>query len=184
MFALTDDRHDPTVSDYTSFRAEFPGLAQAYCLTLVRDIDPIDLIHRAHGRVRGRATGVADLFQAADDMSYPGQRFVAVTCIGAWTLAVEPNGALGVNVKAATRMSRGTRLVSHYRNMNSDNQFCWIDDGAIRLSFEPASPSTGTGSDADALIDVLRWDRFRRRHQGHEFAHFRRGVPRPCRIPD
>jgi hypothetical protein len=41
-----------------------------------------------------------------------------VTAIGPWTLVVEPNGFLGVSEEVVVPRSRGTRLVSHFRNVN------------------------------------------------------------------
>jgi hypothetical protein len=71
-------------------------------------------------------------------------------------LAVEPNGYLGVTEAAVVPLSFGTRLVSHFRNVNAVDHFYWIENGDIRLDFEPLFPADRFGSDPDGLVDVMR----------------------------
>lgn len=71
-----------TAADYTWFDDRFPGLAEAYCLTLVRGPSPEEMLARV--------------------------------------------------------------------------RFCWIEDGDVRVTFEPLFPSHRRGSDPDALEDVMR----------------------------
>jgi hypothetical protein len=63
---------------------------------------------------------------------------------------------MGVTPEIAKPLSVGTRLVSHFRNVNAVKDFCWIEDGDIRLSFEPAIPAYRYGSDPDGLVQVMR----------------------------
>ncbi|MET8862014.1 DUF6461 domain-containing protein [Nonomuraea sp. NPDC004580] len=66
------------------------------------------------------------------------------------------NGHLGVNRKAIVPLSAGTRLVSHSRNVNAVGCFHWVEDGEIRLSFDPLFPSLRHGSAPDELVETMR----------------------------
>jgi len=148
-----------TAEDYLWFEERFPGLAEAYCLTLVKGLTPGDLLSRLGTSEQVRLTGVEELLEPAYGTwdTYDGDRlFVAATAADGWALAVEPNGYLGITEEAAVPLSRGTTLVSHFRNVNAVDHFCWIEDGDIRLYFEPLFPSRRQGSDPDGLVEVMR----------------------------
>ena len=81
---------------------------------------------------------------------------VAATLTDGWTLAVEPNGYLGVTDAILTALSRGTKVVSLFRNVNAVSRFCWAENAELRLSFEPLFPTRREGSDADGLVDVMQ----------------------------
>ncbi|MEU1723082.1 DUF6461 domain-containing protein [Nonomuraea sp. NPDC005692] len=70
--------------------------------------------------------------------AWAGHFFGAVAVDG-WCLVVEPNGGMGITRGIMERLSAGTRLVSHYRNVNAVSYFFWVEDGEIRLSFESTS---------------------------------------------
>ncbi|WP_369182660.1 DUF6461 domain-containing protein [Streptomyces sp. Y1] len=76
--------------------------------------------------------------------------FVAVTELDGWAIAVEPYGYLGTLWEVIPRLAEGTRLVSHYRNVNAADTFDWWEHGSCRLHFEPLFPDDRHGSDADA----------------------------------
>jgi Family of unknown function (DUF6461) len=145
-----------SASDYTWFAEDFPALAQAYCLTLVRDTNPLDVLHRLGGRSLGRLTGVDSIYLPAAEALDGAKWFVAVTKVESWSLAVESNGALGVNFRAARRLSAGTTLVAQYRNLNADTQFLWIDDGRVQLSFDLLVPLRRAGDRATEMADAMR----------------------------
>src|SRR5262249_16858479 len=73
-----------------------------------------------------------------------------------WTLAVEPNGFQGVTDEIVTALSRGTKIVSLYRNVNALTRFCWAEDGTVRLSFDLLFPTQREGSNADGLVEAMR----------------------------
>jgi Family of unknown function (DUF6461) len=58
---------------------------------------------------------------------------------GEWALGIEPNGFLGVTDEAVVPLSARATLVSHYRNFNAGGSFLWIEDGDVRLRFNPQS---------------------------------------------
>jgi len=75
---------------------------------------------------------------------------------GGWTLGIEPSGFLGVTEEAAVPLSIGTTLVSHYRNFNAGGSFLWVEDGDVRVRFDPLDPAWREGSSPDALVTVMR----------------------------
>jgi hypothetical protein len=148
-----------TAADYTWFSQRYPGLAQAFCFTLVRGLTPTELLHRLGAREQIRLTGVDELVEPAYgawDAHAGDQLFLGVTAAGGWALAVEPNGYLGITEAAVVPLSVGTRLVSHFRNVNAVDHFYWIENGDIRLDFEPLFPADRFGSDPDGLADMMR----------------------------
>ncbi|MFR9777071.1 DUF6461 domain-containing protein [Micromonospora sp. MS34] len=148
-----------TASDYTWFSDRLPGLAEAYCLTLVKGLTPAGLLDRLGARYQCRVTGAEALLDPAHqawEEHESDRMFVAVTAIGEWVLVVEPNGYLGTLDKAIIPLSKGTRLVSHFRNVNAVDHFFWLDDGDLRLHFEPLFPTSRDGSDPDGLVEVMR----------------------------
>jgi Family of unknown function (DUF6461) len=149
-----------TAADYTWFSERFWTLTGAYCLTLVEGLSRAETLKRIGAQTDCRLVGVHQLTESAYTKSRWGgeqgvQTYVGATSLGEWTLMVEPNGFLGVTEKVIVPLSRGVRLVSHYKNGDSDNRFCWVEDGDVRLRFEPMFAYHRTGSDPDGMVDVL-----------------------------
>jgi hypothetical protein len=68
--------------------------------------------------------------------AHPGEvLFIGATSVDDWVLAVEPNGFLGVTEQIIVPLSAGTRLVSHFRNVNAVDRFYWVEDGDVRVQF-------------------------------------------------
>jgi hypothetical protein len=148
-----------TAADYTWFSERFPPLAVAYCLTLVDKLTPVQVLDRVGARERTQLTGTSQLVEPAYNCWGPGQGvrfFLGAASVGEGTLIVEPNGFLGVTDQAIVPLSSGVQLVSHYRNVDAMDRFCWVVDGDIRLQFEPLFPVDRSGSDPDGLVDVMR----------------------------
>jgi len=151
---------EPTASDYLWFAEHFPYLlAGGYCITLVRDLSPVAMLASLGGRAEGTVTGGRKMAVSADKTwtTYNWRRaFVGVTSVGDWTLMVEANGWLGVSPELMAPISIGTTVVSHFRNVNAVDDFCWFQDGDVRLTFAPLSPYNRSGSDPDGLVDVMQ----------------------------
>jgi hypothetical protein len=148
-----------TAADYTWFDEHFPWLAEAYCIMLVRGIAPRELLRRIGATEQPPVTGVEGLegpAYGAWDEHEGDLLLVGATAVGDWTLTVEPNGHLGVTDQLIRPLSRGTRLVSHFRNINAVDHFYWVEDGDLRLHFEPLFAHARDGSDPDGLTDVMR----------------------------
>jgi hypothetical protein len=147
-----------TATEYDWFHLLFPELARAYCLTLVRGINPWEVLERlgATGDLE-KVTGVSALIKAADVS--PG--FMGVTSVGNWALGIEPDGTVGTTEARVRRLSEATRLVSHSRDTRAADRFCWLEKGTARLCFEPLFPDRRWGSEAHEYVDLMRAVGFR-----------------------
>jgi hypothetical protein len=95
------------------------------------------------------------------DADAPGsgsQSMIGVTAVpgGDWALGIESTGFLGATEEVVAALSAGTMLVSHYQNFNAGGNFYWVEDGEIRLQFDPLDPAWRAGSSPDALVSVMR----------------------------
>ncbi|MEV5704540.1 DUF6461 domain-containing protein [Actinoallomurus sp. NPDC052274] len=137
-------------------------LSEMYCLTLIKDLTPVEFLSRLDAEFQGDFTGM-DAF-AARDMEFQDSQdlygdYMLVGAApllgpdGPWTLAVEINGTVGTDDRLMATASAGTRIVSHYRNVNALTLFHWWEDGDLRTSFE--RPRSRSGSTPDALLSAM-----------------------------
>ncbi|MEU4571250.1 DUF6461 domain-containing protein [Nonomuraea sp. NPDC023979] len=147
---ITDWQHVgviATAADYAWFTYNrfvydaYTDLRDAYCFTLVRGLTPEQVLART-GAERFPPVGLKGLIKAAfSDLGRPRtgySHFFGVTLVDDWAFVVEPNGFMGVMPGVAGRLSAGTRLVSHFRNVNGQEDFLWMEDGQERLALEPS----------------------------------------------
>ncbi|WP_433173525.1 DUF6461 domain-containing protein [Actinoallomurus sp. CA-150999] len=142
------------------------GLFSASCLTLVRGVTPREFMDRLGARIMFDALELAEeftdlSFQYWDEPHYGDVQFIGAMTVagdgGDWTLALEVNGHLGVTPSVVVPVSAGTRLVSHrYNGGNAFGSFYWIEDGDIRLEFEPLFAHHREGSTPDALLEDMK----------------------------
>lgn len=152
-----------TATDYSWLNDRLPGLAEAYCLTLTRDLAPEEFLARIGARPVPDCTGVSALFEPS--LNLWGEHgdeaglLIGVTTAagdgGNWALGVEINGFLGVTDRIIVSLSEGTRLVSHFRNVNAAGRFCWVEDGDVRLEFDPLFATDRHGRTPDALLSIM-----------------------------
>ncbi len=162
-----------TADDYLWFFDRFPALGEAYCLTLVSGLGPGDVVERLGATSDELVARCAewlddvphgmsldDLGEAA--MAGPGEygmwdgHFFGAAALGDWCLIVEPNDSMGVDAAIAGPLSEGRRLVSHFRNVNAVKRFHWMEDGELRLRFEPPFAATRHGADPDGAVEAMR----------------------------
>jgi hypothetical protein len=135
-------------------------LDYAYCLTLVQGLVPDEALRRIDGELLERRTGLPAFIDFAErNFPWAGrddQRFtVGVAQLDGWVLLLESNGFLGVTNEFLRRLSAETQVVSHQKNVDGEDQFCWMADGVMRLTFEPFLADRRSGTDPDGLIDVM-----------------------------
>lgn len=152
-----------TAADYTWFEDRFPDLAEAYCLTLVRGLTPEEFLARLGAQAEIAPRMLNEFYEPTFEVWEEHQGkvlFIGATSVpgegGDWVLAVEVNGYLGVTEAAMVPLSAGTRVVSHYCNVNAVDRFYWIEDEDVRVSFEPLFAAHREGSTPDALVEVMR----------------------------
>ncbi|MFD6878555.1 MULTISPECIES: DUF6461 domain-containing protein [unclassified Streptomyces] len=149
-----------TAADYMWFEEDFPGLAESYCVTLVHNLPPNELLGRLGGRSEPEVTGITALVDTAYDLWGPSttRTYFGMTTLGPWTLMVEPNGRHGVNEEKALPASAGIRWISHYDNANANNggSFLWVEDTEVQLRFELHEAEYLTGTRAGDALAVIR----------------------------
>jgi Family of unknown function (DUF6461) len=142
----------PTATDYAWFAQDCAALAEAYCLTLAAALTPREVVDRLGGTGPRELAGLGAVVEPGADASEEDEEFVAVAALPGWALIVEPFGYLGVTEDVAAVLSRGTRLVAHYRNIVGGDQFLMVEDGEVRLDFAPSDPADGRlGAHAGAV---------------------------------
>ncbi|MEU9327258.1 DUF6461 domain-containing protein [Streptomyces canus] len=164
-----------TATDYGWLKERYALLMEAYCVTLVRDIAPEELLEELGADGRSRIVGVAGLSGPSYEVCAPSRLFVGATAIGNWTLMVEFNGYLGITDKAMLPVSRGRTAVSHFLNVNAVDRFCWYENGDLRLHFEPLFADARYGSHPDELLTEMResgFDLEEREEDGDHDAYY------------
>jgi len=152
-----------TAADYAWFEDRFPGLSEAYCLTLARGLEPQEFLARVGAtRQQRQLAGVNAILEPSMQAwdRFDGEALlIAATAVpdgtSQWTLGVESNGFLGVTPQVIVPASKGTRIVSHFQNIEAVSRFFWIEDGDIRLQFSPLEPAYREGSTPDAVLDAM-----------------------------
>ncbi|GLZ07114.1 hypothetical protein Acsp03_45800 [Actinomadura sp. NBRC 104412] len=114
------------------------------------------MLARLGARTNGpHVTGIGGL--SALDLDTADEQLIAVTIVdGAWALAVEAGGRVGVTEEAVVALSAGTRLVAHQRGAGGSGRFSWAEDGDVRASFDPNVPSRREGSTPDEPLEAMR----------------------------
>ncbi|MFC8429141.1 DUF6461 domain-containing protein [Streptomyces sp. NPDC057253] len=165
-----------TAADYTWLKERRYGLLMdAYCLALVRDLTPEELLRELGAEGRERITGVDGLSGPSYEVHDHSRQFVGATATGDWTLMVQFNGYLGITDTAMLPLSRGRRVVSHFLNVNAVDRFCWYEDGDLRLHFEPLFADERYGSHPDELLTEMResgFDLTEREEDGDHDAYY------------
>lgn len=145
-----------TAAGYAWFSEQYEELMEAYCITLVQGLAPEELLGALGVGSASRIAGVAGLGEPSYRLGGHDELFVGAASLGGWSLMVEYNGYLGVTDEAMLPLSRGRTVVSHFRNVNAVDHFCWYQDGAVRLHFEPLFPYHRDGTHPDELVTVMR----------------------------
>jgi hypothetical protein len=132
----------------------------AYCLTLLRGLTPLEVLDRLNVKNRTRIAGAGAIIEPSIDAwgTHGGaELFVAVTETDGWSVMVEQNGFIGVTDHIMTAVSKGTKTVSHFRNINALDRFLWLEDGKLVLEFEPLFPArrSGTRANDDDILTEL-----------------------------
>ncbi|WP_149183772.1 DUF6461 domain-containing protein [Streptomyces sp. TRM49041] len=162
-----------TAADYRWLDDHCPELIEAYCVTLVHALPPAEVLGRLRAREEARVTGISGLVEATHDAwkeSGGDRHFVAVCAVDGWSLVVEPNGYLGSLDETAAALSRGTELVTHFRNVNAVDHFSRYVDGGLRLHFEPLFPYARDGADPDGAVALMREVGFDLREEGADIG--------------
>jgi hypothetical protein len=146
---------EATAADYAWFKDHW--LHEAFCITLVRGADGAEVLRRfggERGQLRRLTLGEAGELSGSFHAGYP--QLVLAARSGGWTVAVEDNGWEGTRPEVLRALSRGTRAVSVYRNINALSLFSLAVDGALVVQFEPLFPGVRWGGQPDLLLPRMR----------------------------
>jgi hypothetical protein len=150
-----------SAAEYAWVAPWIDSVSQAYCLTLARGLTPQQFLNRLGAHVQASPRTGTELTEPSFDVweEYQGGAlFIGATTLPDntdWVLGLEVNGYLGVTPAAMLPVSAGTTVVSHYRNIEMVDRFCWFDDGNLRVSFAPGAPAWREGSTPDALVKAM-----------------------------
>ncbi|QFG24279.1 DUF6461 domain-containing protein [Actinomadura sp. WMMB 499] len=150
-----------TATDYRWIN-DYPGLTEAYCVTLVRGVSVQQFLQGMRAEPEESIPG----YSAFEDRTWEvwgehdGDHYlIGATSVpgdeGEWVLGLEVNGFLGTVNQLVAPLSHDTRLVSHFCNVNAVDRFLWYDDGTLRTSFEPLFPTQRATPDPDGLVGLM-----------------------------
>lgn len=145
--------------DYRWFEADFAQLAEAYCITMVRGITPVEVLRLLQAEVRGDVMGTRTLNEHAYKTAQVHQGshgYLGVALLEGWSVMVEPNGYIGTLDGVLSRLSAERTAVSHFRNVNAVDHFNWFENAELRLHFEPLFAYYRDGSAPDSLVTPMR----------------------------
>jgi hypothetical protein len=128
----------------------------AFCFSLVRGLDAVEVLRRFGGeRSQPRTLTVGEAGQLSGSFHARYPQFVLVAKAGGWSVAVEANGWEGTRPEVLRALSRGTQAVSIHHN-GSEGSFNDAVDGEVLVSFELLFPQRRWGSQPDLLLPQMR----------------------------
>ncbi|GAA3343655.1 hypothetical protein GCM10020358_43770 [Amorphoplanes nipponensis] len=138
------------MDDLAHARALGDELGGTFCLTYLKGVDAPAALRRLGGcpeTVRER-TG-------AELTASP--RLAAAVRLGAWSVVIEPGGALGADRALLEAASRGAAAVCVSRHAGAAGHFAYAVDGTTVTGFDPAYPAEETvwGSDPGMLRRLM-----------------------------
>lgn len=128
----------------------------AATVTLVEGTDPAAAVRALYGDDAVQVTSLAAAKSVADD----DRAWVAAGKVGDWTFVWEDNGWQGSDAAKAAALSRGTRLVSAFWNVNEVAVATVADNGQVTRQFDPESRTNPANAVGAPLPDEewLDWD--------------------------
>ncbi|MGW7485270.1 DUF6461 domain-containing protein [Nonomuraea muscovyensis] len=133
-------------------------LGEIFCVSLVRRLDPAEVLSRldpvspaetmTFAEVCGRARAC---FEEAGDV-----RYVGVAQIGQWSVAVEPWGGQAALSTMTPWPARAGEVVGVGRSDYARHRFAYAVDGTVATAFDPAEPERRWGDDPDRLNRLMR----------------------------
>ncbi|GAA1564109.1 hypothetical protein GCM10009678_54010 [Actinomadura kijaniata] len=121
--------------DYGWVRGSLLDSHLGYCVGLVKEVAPEDVLGRLQADRQGPSTGLTALYRRSDevqerlDYEYGDFQLVGAAPVsgagGEWTLMVEFNVAVGFNHELMAEVSAETQVVTRYLNPVGKGGFHW-----------------------------------------------------------
>jgi hypothetical protein len=143
---------ETTAADYAWLKDDW-----AFCFSLVRGLDAVEVLRRFGGersQPRTLTLGEAGQLSGSFHAGYP--QLILVAKAGGWSVAVEDNGWEGTRPEVLRALSRGTQAVSVHSTVGALGHFNDAVDGEVLVSFELLFPHRRLGSQPDLLLPQMR----------------------------
>src|SRR5919201_487179 len=127
------------------------AIGSAGCLTLIEAAQISDMVRAFGGSGQTHRLTLDQISQRLGDTPS-----IALRKIGSWLLAVEINGWQGARPETLREISRHTRAISVFWNVNLTTRFSLAINGRVTTTFDAIFPERRYGSDPDALEDLRR----------------------------
>ncbi|BCJ47087.1 hypothetical protein GCM10010168_83080 [Actinoplanes ianthinogenes] len=150
--------------DLERFAVHEDELGLDYCLAFARGLTAAQVAGRLGGTEIAWVRGLAQL--------PAGSPFVAVAELPGGAVIVEAFRGRLLFEPANRPLSQGTSVAVVYESEHHDPAFLWVEDGEVRVSFNPDSPGYREGSEPDALLDDMVRLGFDVTDEGDENADF------------
>jgi Family of unknown function (DUF6461) len=143
---------ETTAADYTWLKDDW-----AFCFSLVRGLDEVEVLRRFGGeRSQPRTLTLAEAGQLSGSFHARYPQLILVAKAGGWSVAVEDNGWEGTRPEVLRALSRGTQAVSVHSTVGALGRFNYAVDGEVLVSFELLFPHRRLGSQPDLLLPQMR----------------------------
>jgi hypothetical protein len=140
--------------DYRWFGEE-SDFGEGFCFTWVRGLTPQQVIKASGGKELERI-GWQQLVGSGDGQEAGADRyFYGAAHVAEWTVLVEDGGDFGATGSRVLPLSRGRRLISHYRAADGTGRLLVLEDERVRLDFDPGVPGQLSGADVEAFAPVV-----------------------------
>ncbi|MEU8820106.1 DUF6461 domain-containing protein [Actinoplanes sp. NPDC048796] len=141
----------PTAADYAWFERN-DELTVAFCFIWVESLSPAEVLKRLAARPIGKSGWRNDDYWSDSPGLRDREVVTAVTKVGNWSLIVEDNGTTAIEDDSLKRLSRATRVIANYRNVEGDGRFALVENGTIQVDFDPQDPTDRQGATPDRLL--------------------------------
>lgn len=143
---------ETTAADYAWLKDDW-----AFCFSLVRGLDEVEVLRRFGGeRAQPRTLTLAEAGQLSGSFHAGYPQLILVAKAGSWSVAVEDNGWEGTRPEVLRALSRGTQAVSVHSTVGALGHFNYAVDGEVLVSFELLFPHRRLGSQPDLLLPQMR----------------------------
>ncbi len=112
--------------------------AGAFCMTFVEAAAPVAVLERM---VSGCSTGIVSIAEArkwAREQAAPDYgSVIQAGSVGEWAVTVERSGYTATLPEVVRRISKGSRAIVVFRNIDGHTAFLYAVDGVVIRSFDP-----------------------------------------------
>jgi Family of unknown function (DUF6461) len=143
----------PSAADYAWFDQD-NELVNGFSLSWVRNVAPEDVVARLDGTPIRRSDWEG-LYEDPESEQTDGPAPLAIASIAGWSMLLDIPGWFGIEQEPLRRLSQGTTVIYQFLSVNLDDRYRLVEDGTVRVGFEPSAPDFRRGSSPDVLVDAM-----------------------------